>query len=241
MQHSWKQCWNVPCLIVHCWEEITLSTKESCLRVVKLSISRLEYLIHAAFSRGIQVVSFRFENRLPVPEHRNKQQQICISPEPGANAKWQWGQVGWMLADHRDGLSSSKFFSLILDSSVGLSAGIQSAEDWVSETLWVRILHSAEEDKLSPFDSKIACLCQSIEINNTYVCMYVCVYVYVCMYICTYVRMYISIYICITKTYHLMKLEHQQIVIHIHILFNCATIRPLIGVPWYEIRWRWRS
>ena len=30
----------------------------------------------------------------------------------------------------------------------------------------VRILHSAEEDNLSPFDSNIACLCQSIEINN---------------------------------------------------------------------------
>ena len=69
-------------------------------------------------------------------------------------------------------------FSLILDSSVGLSAGIQSAEDWVSETPWVRILLSAEEDNLSPFDSKIACLCQSIEINNNkYVCMYVCMYV----------------------------------------------------------------
>ena len=57
-------------------------------------------------------------------------------------------------------------FSLILESSVGLSAGIQSAEDWVSESLWVRILHSAEGDNLSPFDSKIACLCKSIEINN---------------------------------------------------------------------------
>ena len=45
---------------------------------------------------------------------------------------WQWGQVGWMLADHRDGLSSSSFFSLILDSSVGLSASIQSAGDLVS-------------------------------------------------------------------------------------------------------------
>ena len=31
---------------------------------------------------------------------------------------------------------------------------------------WVRIVHLAEEDNLSPFDSKIACLCQSIEINN---------------------------------------------------------------------------
>ena len=78
-------------------------------------------------------------------------------------------------------------FSLILDSSVGLSAGIQSAGDLVSETLWVRILHSAEEDNLSPFDMKIACLCQSIEINNKYVCMYVRTYVR------TYVRM---MYVC---------------------------------------------
>ena len=64
-----------------------------------------------------------------------------------------------MLADHRDGFF---FFSLILDSSVSLSAGIQSAEDSVQKTLWVRMLHSAEEDNLSPFDAKIASLCQSI-------------------------------------------------------------------------------
>ena len=63
---------------------------------------------------------------------------VCISPEPGANAKRQWGRVGWMLFGHRDGLSSSSF-CLILDSSVGFSAGIQSAGDSVSETLWVRI------------------------------------------------------------------------------------------------------
>ena len=37
------------------------------------------------------------------------------------------------------------------------------------------ILHSAEEDNLSPFNPKIACLCQSIEINNNkYVYMHVC-------------------------------------------------------------------
>ena len=35
----------------------------------------------------------------------------------------------------------------------------------------VRILHSAEEDNLSSFDSKFACLCQSIKIkNNKHVC-----------------------------------------------------------------------
>ena len=32
----------------------------------------------------------------------------------------------------------------------------------------VQILHSAEEHNLSPFDLNIACLCQSIEINNNY-------------------------------------------------------------------------
>ena len=44
--------------------------------------------------------------------------------------------------------------------------GIQSAGDKVSETSQVRILHSAEEDNLSPFDSNISFLCQSIKINN---------------------------------------------------------------------------
>ena len=35
----------------------------------------------------------------------------CISPEPGARANLQWGRVGWMLADHRDELSSSIFLA----------------------------------------------------------------------------------------------------------------------------------
>ena len=30
---------------------------------------------------------------------------------------------------------------------------------------WVRILHAAEEDNLSPFHSNITCLCQTIQIN----------------------------------------------------------------------------
>ena len=37
---------------------------------------------------------------------------------------------------------------------------------WCLRPWWVRILLWAEEDNLSPFDSNIACLCQSIEINN---------------------------------------------------------------------------
>ena len=55
---------------------------------------------------------------------------------------------------------------LVLDSSVGLWVGIQSAGELVSETSQLRILHSTEKDNWSPFDSKIACLCQSIENDN---------------------------------------------------------------------------
>ena len=55
-----------------------------------------------------------------------------------------------------------KVFSLILNSAVGLWLGIQSADELVSGTYQLRILHSAEEDNLSPSNSKITCLCQSI-------------------------------------------------------------------------------
>ena len=47
----------------------------------------------------------------------------------------------------------------------GLWVGIQSACDLVSQTSQLRILHSATTDNLSPFDSKIGCICQSIKIN----------------------------------------------------------------------------
>ena len=75
-----------------------------------------------------------------------------------------YNSMGWMLADHSDGLLSSSF-CLIRDSSVGLPAGIQSAGESVPKTL-VQILHSAEEDHLSPFDLKIACLSQRTKITT---------------------------------------------------------------------------
>ena len=53
------------------------------------------------------------------------------------------------------------------------SSIVQSVCRWAFSLLviWclrpcIRILHSAEEDNLSPFDSNIVCLCQSIKINN---------------------------------------------------------------------------
>ena len=45
-----------------------------------------------------------------------------------------------------------------------ICAGNSPVDRWMWP--WVRILHSAEEDNLSPFDLNIACLCQSIQINN---------------------------------------------------------------------------
>ena len=73
-----------------------------------------------------------------------------------------------MRIHHGDGLLEFIYFSLILDSSVGLWVGIQSAGELVSEISQLGILYSAEEDNLSSFDSKIACLCQSTEINNNH-------------------------------------------------------------------------
>ena len=91
-----------------------------------------------------------------------------------------------MLADHGDGLSSSSFLAW---SSIAQSV-CQRAFSLLA--IWclgsrVQILLSAEEHNLSPFDLNIACLCQSIEINNNkHVCMYVCMYI---MYIfCAYRR-----------------------------------------------------
>ena len=49
----------------------------------------------------------------------------------------------------------------------------QTAELLMITDDMVRIMRSAAEDNLSPFDSNIACLCHSIEINNNkHVCMF---------------------------------------------------------------------
>ena len=94
----------------------------------------------------------------------NNNKHLCML-EPGVKAHLQWNQVSWMFTHHRDGLLSSSF-CLILDSSAILWVGIPSAGDLVYQTSHLRILYSAEESNLSPFDSKISCLCQSIKINN---------------------------------------------------------------------------
>ena len=85
-----------------------------------------------AFSRGGQLAFCRFDITSLLPVHQNYHQEICILPEPGVKPCRQWGRVDRMLADHWGGLLSP---SLIFDCSVGLSAGIQSAEYLVSETL----------------------------------------------------------------------------------------------------------
>ena len=135
-------------------------------------------------------------------------------------------------------------FSLILDSSVGLSAGIQSTGDWVPETLWVRILHSAEKDNLSPFDSKIVCLCQSIEINNKHVYVYVyvcvCVYVSACVCIYIYVCMYVCMYVCVYACMHVLKAITTNIYIArasrklIDIEVNWADCSLIIGMGYWD-------
>ena len=103
-----------------------------------------------------------------------KYEYIYVCKYVCAKANWLWGRVGWMLADHRDGLSSSSFLAW---SSIAQSVCQQAFSLLVNRYLrpWVRILPSAEEDNLSPLDSNIACLCQSIEINNKHIYIYTCI------------------------------------------------------------------
>ena len=92
---------------------------------------------------------------------------------------------------------------------------------WCLRPWWVRMLLSAEEDNLSPFDSNIACLCQSIDINNNkhvcmYVCMYLCMYtyIYIYIYICIYIYTYICVHIKkygIFEQFHSLKLNFIQL------------------------------
>ena len=73
-----------------------------------------------------------------------------------------------MLTHHKEGLLSLNL-GLILDNSVDLWVGVQSANNLGSQTSQLRILHLAEDDNWSLFNSKTVCLCQSFKINNKHV------------------------------------------------------------------------
>ena len=62
---------------------------------------------------GKHVLASGEDNNLSLPSGRTSRlkPEICISPEPGMNKFQQWRQVGWMLAHHMDGISSSRFFT----------------------------------------------------------------------------------------------------------------------------------
>ena len=86
-----------------------------------------------------------------------------------AKANRQWGGVGWMLADNRGGLLCSSFLlyprllsRLLIGYSICWRFGSRDLGS-----------NPAEEDNMSFFDSKVACLCQSIGINtNNHICVY---------------------------------------------------------------------
>ena len=58
-----------------------------------------------------------------------------MTPEPGAKAKRQWSQVGWMLTHHRDGLLSSSFLAW--------SSIAQSVCEWAFSLLAIRCLETS--------------------------------------------------------------------------------------------------
>ena len=102
-----------------------------------------------AFSRGRQLVSFRFENLLisclcqsiEINNNKHVYHQSQVRKPIGSGVKWAEcsliiGTGCWV-----------KVFSLILDGSMGFWVGIRSAGGLVPQ---LRILHSAEQDNLLP-------------------------------------------------------------------------------------------
>ena len=90
-------------------------------------------------------------------KHVYRQRQVRKSTDSGA----KWAECSLIIGTD----CRVQVFSLILDSSVGLSASIQSAGELVSGAPSSNPAFSRGTQLVS-FDFNIACLCQSIEINN---------------------------------------------------------------------------
>ena len=117
-------------------------------------------ILHAAEEDNLSPFDSKIAWLYQSIKHNNNRHVYCQSQV----RKPTGSEVMWAKCSLIIGTWAIEFkFCLILDSSVSLWVGIRSAGSQTSKT---RILHSAEGDTLSPFDSKIACLCQSININN---------------------------------------------------------------------------
>ena len=133
----------------------------------------------------IQDVSFRFDINFLLPMHktltptntyiaRARGEAISAVGLSGLNDRWSCGRaIEFKL--------SSRFFSLILHSSVGLPVGSQSAGDWVPETLGSNPAFSRGSYLISfRFDIiSLLPLHKKLTTTDMYVCVYVCMHIYI--------------------------------------------------------------
>ena len=133
----------------------------------------------------IQDVSFRFDITFLLPMHktltptntyiaRARGEAISAVGLSGLNDRWSCGRaIEFKL--------SSRFFSLILHSSVGLPVGSQSAGDWVPETLGSNPAFSRGSYLISfRFDIiSLLPLHKKLTTTDMYVCIYVCMHIYI--------------------------------------------------------------
>ena len=94
---------------------------------------------------------------------------ICIKLF-GAKAKWQWGRVGWILADHRDGLLSSSFLPWSSIAQSVCQRAFSLLEIWFQ---WPRIkscIHQRKTTCLLSIWRSLACARASKSTTNTLNC-----------------------------------------------------------------------
>ena len=120
------------------FESCIQHTKTICLLSIRISLACARAL---KLTSNMYIARARFESELTVGSS-------------GLNVCWSWGQA--------------VEFKFLAWSSIAQSVCQREFSLWAIWCLrpWVRIMHSADEDNLSPFDSNIACQCQSIGSNN---------------------------------------------------------------------------
>ena len=92
-------------------------------------------------------------------KHVYRQSQVRKSTDSGA----KWAECSLIIGT---GCRVQAFIAWSSKAQSVCQRAFSLLANWCLRPWWVRILLSAEEDNLSPLDSNIACLCQSIEINN---------------------------------------------------------------------------
>ena len=134
----------------------------SCSLYYSTFASKIQHLIHLGTRQVSYLLYYLTQLLLTKIQKYNIRIEVRVSNHGITHPLKLWR--GWviMLAD---GLSNSSFLVWFSIAHRVCQRAVSLLAIWFLRP-WARVLHSAEEDNLSPLDSNIACMCQIFEINR---------------------------------------------------------------------------